>query len=1047
MRITNDVIQKNCSSTIYKRGLEYFKQGRVHMRRRDEDVISAVVDGEDVYHVQIKFKEDEISDILCTCPYYQTMQCACKHIVATLKQRQAELSEGDSFVDENDHIASNLCKEFDTMYTERERLAVRFYLNVRRKNDASFEYGMSIQAGRSAPLPLPSVEQFLDAYAFRSSCRISKTLTFSAQHYCFGERETQILDILSEAYQNRVSQSPFYTKNARETSFGWHTAKRLFPLLEGVDFQLAVDSVTCTNLQVRHENPDIVIDVSAIAKEITLSIGDAGLSLIPDGSWFLYEGDLYHTRPGWRKWFLPIYQALTQDDRTQIGFKGENTIQFAAAILPHLRNKQGIVMQGVDDMVVDQRPSFSIYFDRTEYGISAVIQARYGSLSLRLPSSHSRDGEKVILRDFDAEQIILDHFDSFTCENNTFYLEDEDEIYDFITTILPRLSAIASVYPSTAFDQIQVTDELDLKTRVHFSEKTNLLEADFETDLSFEQLRDILRAVRLKKRYCRLPDGSFLTLGQNQTLCSLNLLENLDFSEEDLEEGHKTLPIYQALYLSSLSQTHPEQILLEDSFTSFLQRIQSAKAVIPKNLEGILRKYQIDGIHWLKQLSALGFGGILADDMGLGKTLQVIAFVCGEAKSEPALIVTPSSLTYNWKSEIERFMSRHASSLIIDGSKEDRIELLKHANEYDFIITSYPLLRRDIALYDGLHFSYCFIDEAQHIKNPKTMNARSVKRIHADCRFALTGTPIENSLTELWSIFDFVMPGYLYRHTDFLSRFEHPIMHSDDMQAMEDLKTRIRPFLLRRMKKDVLSELPEKIENTMLSDLTPEQKKLYQAYLQAAKSEAYSILTGENSGGGRMRILALLTRLRQICCHPKLFDADYKSGSGKLLLLEELLTGAIDAGHRVLIFSQFTSMLSIIQERLDALSISSFYLDGSTPPEVRTQMADRFNAGEKSVFLISLKAGGTGLNLTGADMVIHYDPWWNPAVMDQASDRAYRIGQTRAVQIIRLAARGTLEERIIEMQKKKRFLADGVITANQTSFGKLSKEEIMALFE
>ena len=429
--------------------------------------------------------------------------------------------------------------------------------------------------------------------------------------------------------------------------------------------------------------------------------------------------------------------------------------------------------------------------------------------------------------------------------------------------------------------------------------------------------------------------------------------------------------------------------------------------------------------------------------MGLGKTLQVIAYIHGIKPEKPTLIVAPSALTYNWLSEINKF-TPNAKTIIVDGAKEDREKLIQTISEYEFVITSYPLLRRDIAHYKEFEFSYCFIDEAQHIKNPKTMNARSVKKINAEHKFALTGTPIENSLLELWSIFDFVMPGYLYSAHEFRNRYEMPLVKDGDKMTADSFRARIKPFMLRRMKSDVLNELPEKIENTMYAELTGEQKKMYTSYLALAKNQTLALL-GEG-GQGKMRILTLLMRLRQICCHPTLFDENYDKDSGKLDLLMELVTNAVESGHRILVFSQFTSMLSIIRESLKNVGIDSFYLDGKTPSYERAELSDRFNGGENNVFLISLKAGGVGLNLTGADTVIHYDPWWNPAVMEQASDRAYRIGQTKAVQVIRLAAKGTIEEKILKLQENKKNLADDIVRVNTDTFKSLSNEEILSLF-
>jgi SNF2 family DNA or RNA helicase len=357
------------------------------------------------------------------------------------------------------------------------------------------------------------------------------------------------------------------------------------------------------------------------------------------------------------------------------------------------------------------------------------------------------------------------------------------------------------------------------------------------------------------------------------------------------------------------------------------------------------------------------------------------------------------------------------------------------------------LIRRDIDLYSTLEFSYCFLDEAQHIKNPNTINAKSVKQIKARGYFALTGTPIENSLTELWSIFDFIMPGYLLSHHKFVKNFESPIIKDSDNKALKELTMHIKPFILRRMKSEVLKELPDKIENKMTAEMTEAQKKLYLAYLLQAKGELAKEISENGFEKSQMKILAALTRLRQICCHPSLFVENYEGESGKLALLEEILEDAIDSKHRILIFSQFTSMLNIIKKVLEDRNISYFYLDGSTKAMERNKMVKQFNEGQRSIFLISLKAGGTGLNLTGADMVIHFDPWWNPSVEDQATDRAYRIGQENVVHVIKLITHGTIEEKIFALQQRKKSMIESIIQPGETLLTKMSQDEIMNLFD
>ena len=383
---------------------------------------------------------------------------------------------------------------------------------------------------------------------------------------------------------------------------------------------------------------------------------------------------------------------------------------------------------------------------------------------------------------------------------------------------------------------------------------------------------------------------------------------------------------------------------------------------------------------------------------------------------------------------------------MIVGTPAERHALWDSCGVYQVVLVSYPIIRRDVEYMKSLPFHTIFLDEAQFIKNPNSQNARSVKQLLARHRFALTGTPIENNLSELWSIFDYVMPGYLHSHARFVTLYEKPIMHQEDEDALQQLNFHIKPFILRRMKRDVLSELPEKIEKKMVSDMTEEQKELYVSYLSGVRRDLEHEIQTNGFEKSRMMILASLTRLRQICCHPSTFVENYEGGSGKMNLLLELLRHAIEGGHRILVFSQFTSMLGLIEEELREEGIDYFYLDGSTPLEKRNSDVKLFNDGQGKVYLISLKAGGTGLNLTGADMVIHYDPWWNPAVEEQATDRVYRIGQKNIVNVMKLITKGTIEEKIYKLQEKKRSLSDSVIQAGELFLNKLTREEVEDLF-
>lgn len=444
----------------------------------------------------------------------------------------------------------------------------------------------------------------------------------------------------------------------------------------------------------------------------------------------------------------------------------------------------------------------------------------------------------------------------------------------------------------------------------------------------------------------------------------------------------------------------------------------------------------------MKTLSKFRFGGILADDMGLGKTIQSIAYITSELAEmppkvqgrAPVLILCPASLTYNWSHEFARFAPA-VNVLVAAGQKEERSGLLesKAMEEADVIITSYPLLRRDIELYAGTTFHALILDEAQAIKNSASQTAQAVKSLKAARKFALTGTPIENSVDELEAIFSTVFPAL------FTGRLTFKELPAGRIASI------VSPFILRRLKKEVLEELPDRIDTVQHTELLDEQKQVYLAYLSRLRDDTEQDLLADGFHKSRMKILAGITRLRQICCHPSLFLEDYAGGSGKLEQLLEIVQECRDSGRRMLVFSQFSSMLALIRQRLEEAGVQPLYLDGSTPGKERVELCRLFNEGEGEVFLISLKAGGTGLNLTGADTVILYDLWWNPAVEEQAIGRAHRMGQRNVVQVIRLITEGSIEEKMLELQQRKKGLIEEIIEAGENKTTRLSEEDIREL--
>jgi SNF2 family DNA or RNA helicase len=466
------------------------------------------------------------------------------------------------------------------------------------------------------------------------------------------------------------------------------------------------------------------------------------------------------------------------------------------------------------------------------------------------------------------------------------------------------------------------------------------------------------------------------------------------------------------------------------------------------DLENVLRPYQRQGVAWLSFLRENGFGGILADEMGLGKTLQALAFLRfvrqQNPDAAPMLIVCPTSLVFNWLAEAKKF-TPELSVLALHGP--ERHVLFDQIQRSDIVVTSYALIRRDAEKYREFEFDTAVLDEAQHIKNRQTQNAQAVKAVKSKHRLVLTGTPLENSVLDLWSIFDFLMPGYLGSAKDFRERYELPIAKEKNAEAQSRLARRLRPFMLRRLKRDVAKDLPAKLEQVSFCELTPDQRGVYQQVIEASRKEVLDAVGAQGLAKSRMVVLSALLRLRQICCDLRLLKLENvkpANASGKLDLFSELLEEVIDGGHRVLVFSQFVSMLTLLKERLAEEGIEYCYLDGSTTD--RGAVVEQFQQNASiPVFLISLKAGGVGLNLTGADTVIHFDPWWNPAVEDQATDRAHRIGQTKVVTSYKLITRDTVEEKILTLQNRKREIIQATIGVEEEFAAALNWDEIQEL--
>ena len=639
------------------------------------------------------------------------------------------------------------------------------------------------------------------------------------------------------------------------------------------------------------------------------------------------------------------------------------------------------------------------------------------------------------------QQFLAPILKNFERKGTRFVINSGDAVPDFLCDELETLQSLGEVFVSDRLQQHEISREK--KPTLGISVADGLLSVDIDGGgFPPEELEALYQSLLRRKRWHRLKDGRFLPIqnGGYEKLAEIAHMARLTPAE--LASGHITLPPYRSLWLNSVLEA--SEGLSVRSSNTFLQLVHSfrhpedGEIPLPATLTDVLRPYQKTGFQWMKLLETNNFGGILADEMGLGKTLQVLTWLLTARRKDtgrPSLIVCPASLVINWADEAEKF-APELKPLVLAGSAAERKEVLSSDTDADLFITSYDLLRRDRSLYADKTFYGCILDEGQMIKNQSTLVSKTVKSIRCDRRFVLTGTPIENRLSELWNLFDFLMPGYLFGHSAFVEKLEKPIIKSDSPDARRQLSLLVQPFMMRRLKKDVLKELPDKISHDRRIALSEDERKVYFAEALIAKKIA-------ESGGEGIKILALLTRLRQICCTPGLCFENYSGPNSKLDACIELCTSHVANGHQILLFSQFTSMLDRIRERLNAEGISSLTIVGATTKPQRAKNVRDFNAGKASVFLISLKAGGTGLNLTAADIVIHFDPWWNMAAQNQATDRAHRIGQTHTVQVYRLIAKDTIEEKIIRLQEKKAHLMDA-INGDPTA-APLTRDEILAL--
>ena len=784
---------------------------------------------------------------------------------------------------------------------------------------------------------------------------------------------------------------------------------------------------------------------------------------ILQGSSYIYmltKKALYRCDKTFAETILKLLSVYRENYTPQIRFKREELPSFCSLVYPKLKDE--ISLDKLDESIINKYVPQELYiklyldYDKNNY-IVADIKFVYGDVEF----NPLKDTNISVARDVAKENEYLDIFVNtgfmLDKENGRLILADEEKIYNFLSEEIGLYMHKFEVLATDTFKQREI--KKPKIGNIGIKLENDLLKIDLsKIDFNIEEIKSIMQKYKLKKKYHRLKDGSFLELEENETMDFIgSLLENEDISYKQIQEGELEMPISRGMYLDRLIQNLNTNVEKNDEYKKMVNQISKReiedKIELPKGLTSELRQYQITGFKWLKTLDNYKFGGILADDMGLGKTIQLLAVIQSYLEEEknpnPSIVVCPSSLSLNWKNEINKF-APNIKTIVIHGNAEERANQIGNIEKYNLVITSYDLLKRDIEEYKAKNYTFKYIiaDEAQYIKNNNTQNAKVIKEIKAETRFALTGTPIENSLSELWSIFDFIMPGYLYSYRKFKEIYEVPIVKESDEWVLKKLKMLIEPFILRRTKQEVLTELPDKTVSILNNEMQDEQLKIYTSYMANAKREVNEELKENGFEKSQMKILALLMRLRQICCHPSLFISNYTGESSKLNQCIEVIKDAVLSGHKILLFSSYSSMLEIIGEELKKENIKHFKLTGQTKVGDRLKLVEEFNnSSDIKVFLISLKAGGTGLNLIGADMVIHYDPWWNLSAENQATDRTYRIGQKKNVQVYKLITKDSIEERIYELQEKKAELAKSMLSTETTFINKLTREDIMSLFD
>lgn len=1099
-------IKSYTTTVTYARGLEVYRGGKVMLFDVENDdpfdVISASVkgSGSNIYHIGFVYDNENemLEDIDCNCPAFESYSGLCKHCVAVMLEYTDYLGAQES------HKSDKLKKEEEMLkllglkggknqktapkvkpptttpsikqlLTNRQmkktlpllqdqtygKVRVDAYLDIDSLSGIKLEF----KVGITHMYVLKDVFSFYQSIENNVNHSYGQKLKFVHTLDAFDIESRPLVKFI---YNWAMKNGNQYMKQVYYGySYGYSPVKiKSIPLgsselgdfLDVMGERTFIANVNGTGeykWNVTEDELPRIMDIKNLNGGIEVKINHVEGFKSKEENIYFHEQKIYRVPHIKMEGVLDFLDCMVGVRNRTVFIQKEDVPAFCRELLPSLEqffkcNKDKFKEEEFGILPV----SYEIYVDAPQRDfITCKVIATYGDKKYNIYDSNKDVHLRDLVNEIEVGKVVSSYCNAFDDKEQLMVVaEEEDKIYEFLIYGIPKLGEIGEVYISDALKRMTITKAP--KVSVGVSITGDLLELSMTSDdMSKEQLLEILTKYNKKKKFYRLADGNFVSMEGEGIEALLELKQGLHLSDSQLKQDTIQLPKYRTLYLDA--ELKSRESLSVDKNKGFKALVRNMKTVedsdfdIPSSLSHILREYQKRGFLWIKTLKFNGFGGILADDMGLGKSLQVISFLlseyleAGDNENKKALIVCPSSLVFNWNNEILKFAPTLPAKMVI-GTTTERQEILKNAENKDILITSYDLLKRDVSYYEDMQF-YCeIIDEAQYIKNYNTMAAKAVKMINAGFKLALTGTPIENRLSELWSIFDYLMPGFLYGYQRFREELEIPIVTNQEEQVVKRLQRMISPFILRRLKKDVLTDLPDKLEENMFAKLEGEQQKLYDAQVKRLQIMLDST-SEEEFKSAKIQILSELTKLRQVCCDPSLLYEGYKEGSAKVEMCMDLIQNAISGGHKILLFSQFTSLLDILQKRLEAEKISFFTLTGATSKEKRAKMVESFNKDETSVFCISLKAGGTGLNLTAADIVIHFDPWWNIAVQNQATDRAHRIGQKNVVSVYKLIVQGTIEENIMKIQEKKKELADQVLSGEGMNAGSFSKEDLMEL--